>query len=455
MIDTDTVIEREEDLQGYFEPGSKPADLWGLGVEYERFGVLRDTGAPVPYEGPRSVEKVLATLVRERGWEPDEEGGRLLGARRGPTRITLEPGAQLEMSGGVHRTLAGVRQELAWFLSEVEAASRPLGIAWLGVGMQPFAPLDRIPWIPKTRYAIMRDYLPTRGTRGHVMMKQTACIQSNLDYASESDALEKMRAAMGVSPLVTAAFARSPLAEGRVNGFMSARAWAWRDTDPDRCGLLPFVFRDGAGFGDYLDWALDVPLFFVVRDDTYHPAPGLTFRRFIRDGFRGGRPTLADFELHLTTLFPEVRLKRYIELRGADSGDPLACLSQAALWKGLLYDAPARRAAWDLVRDMTFEERNALLDAVCRMGPEAPLPQRLYGRRTARDLALEVVALARRGLETQGHPEDGAWLRPLERTLQDPTGCPARALLDSWEGAMGRDPRRLIETLAASTIEEA
>jgi glutamate--cysteine ligase len=249
---------------------------------------------------------------------------------------------------------------------------------------------------------------------------------------------------------VTALFAHSPLTEGEPNGMMSARAWAWRDTDPDRCGLLPFVFKDQAGFGDYLDWALDVPLFFVVRDGDYFPGDGTTFRRFIRDGFGGRKPTIADFELHLTTLFPEVRLKRYIELRGADSGDPASALALAALWKGLLYDPESMRLAWDLVRDWDFESRNAFLDRVCRHGRLAPLPrQGAGGERVAGDLFDALVGFARSGLEAQGAPGEGAFLEPLVARRRE---TPAERLLADWSGAFGRDPRRLIASLARNTL---
>jgi glutamate--cysteine ligase len=350
-----------------------------------------------------------------------------------------------------------MRRELLTYIEEVEAATSPLGIAFLGVGMQPLTRLDRIPWIPKKRYAIMRDYLPTRGKRAHVMMKQTACIQANLDYDGEADAMEKMRAAMGLSPLVTALFANSPLTDASPNGFMSGRAWAWRDTDPDRCGLLPFVFRDGAGFGDYLDYALDVPMFFIVRRGSYTPGGGRTFRTFIREGFGKERPTLADFEMHLSTLFPEVRLKRYIELRGADSGDPSSCLALSALWKGLLYDEQSRREAFALVLDMTFEERNRLLDDVCRLGPDAPMPA---GRRaapgrpaaTVRDALGEVLRLAREGLERQGSSRESRFIAPLAAWLSDGFGCPARRLLHEWQGSLAGDPRRLVEHLRRGAL---
>jgi glutamate--cysteine ligase len=447
-------IERESDLAGYFAAGAKPRARWGIGLEYERFGVRSDDLSPVPYDGPRSVRALLETLVSSGAWREDREGDLLLGARHGATRLTLEPGCQLEMSGGVHADLDAAGRELSDYVAAVEHASAPLGLTWMGVGMQPFSPLDAIPWLPKKRYAVMREYLPTRGRRGLTMMKQTACIQANLDYSDETDAMEKMRVAMGLTPLVTALFAHSPLTEGAPNGFLSARAWAWRDTDPDRCGLLPFVFREGAGFGDYLEYALDVPLFFVIRDGRYLPGDGRTFRDWIRGRVAGGPPTLDDFETHLTTLFPEVRLKRYIELRGADSGDPRAVLALGALWKGILYDPGARTAAWDLVRDQTFEERNALLDAVCREGPAAPLPDRARAGevRHAGDLHGAILDLARRGLQAQGAGHEASLLEPLAALVSGP-GCPARALLH--RARTQGDPHELAAVLSRNTLKAA
>ncbi len=446
-------IEREEDLHDYFQAGSKPRERWGLGLEYERIGVLRETGAAVPYEGEASVESMLKTMAREDGWIPHEEDGRILGLEKNGTRLTLEPGAQVELSSAIHRNLAPLEQEVHAFLASVEAASRPLGIAWLGVGVQPFTPVDAITIIPKKRYAVMRDYLPRRGSRGPIMMRQTAGIQVNFDYGSEADAMDKLRTAMALSPLLTALYAHSPITEGRLTGFMSWRAWAWRDTDPDRCGLLPFVFKDGAGFRDYLEYALDVPMFFVVRDDRWIPAGGMTFRKFIRKGFEGARPTLADFELHLSTLFPEVRLKHYIEFRSADSGEPASALALCALLKGILYDGASRRAAWELVRDLSFRDRERLLDDACRLGPAARLPRPAGGGEAgegprARDLLIDLVRLARQGLNNQGCPAEESHLDILDRRLGGEGGCPAYRLAADWTGPMGQDPRRLVEALS-------
>jgi glutamate--cysteine ligase len=452
-MDPAAVISREEDLLERFRLGAKPRERWGVGIEYERLGVFRDTGRAIPYDGPASVEALLKAMVQQRDWTPHLEDGRILSLTRGHTSVTLEPGGQMELSGAVHPDLGGAKRELREFVTEVEELSRPLGIAWLGVGSHPLTSLDQISWIPKRRYAIMRDYLPTRGTLAHAMMQSTACIQINVDYHDEVDAFDKLRIAMGLSPLLTAVYANSPLTEGRRNGFMSYRAWIWRHTDPDRCGLLPFVFHENVGFADYLEYALDVPMFFVVRDHRYLPAGRTTFRTFIREGFQGARATHGDFQLHLTTLFPEVRMKEYIEMRGCDSGSPEACLALAAFWKGVLYDDAALAAAWQLVRDMTFEERDALLVRVCREGPAARVRDRGDSRRGSgvekvRDLLVELLRQARLGLERQGVSEEAAFLDPLDRQLDEEGACPAYRLTEDWDGPLRHDPRRLVDALS-------
>jgi len=460
-LSTSQPIEHEDDLLAHFVAGAKPRERWGVGVEYERIGVFRETGRAVPYAGERSVERLLNVMAGERGWEPHGEDGRVLALARGAAHVTLEPGAQVELSTGVHRSLLTLREEMQGCLADIEEASRPLGIALLGLGLQPLTALGDIEFIPKKRYAIMREYLPRRGSRAHIMMKQTASIQVNLDYGSEADAADKLRTAMGLSPLVTALYANSPIREGTLTGYMSFRAWVWQDTDPDRCGLLPFVFKDGAGFADYLDYALDVPMFFVVRDDVWKPAQGMTFRKFIRKGFDGWRATLDDFVLHLSTLFPEVRLKQYVEVRGADSGDPAAVMALAAFWKGILYDGASRRAAWELVRDMTFKERQRLLEEVSRQGPAtrvASAGSRMDGTSTrlflVRDLLIDLVRLARQGLNNQGASADElAYLDVLDRRLGGEGGCPAARLAADWEGPLRRDPRALVDSLSLPAPE--
>jgi glutamate--cysteine ligase len=328
---------------------------------------------------------------------------------------------------------------LVGHLQEVRELAAPLGIRFMAGGFRPFGTLDDVPWLPKRRYKVMREYLPGRGRLGLEMMKRTATVQANLDYADEDDAGRKFAAGMGVASLVTALFANSPLADGRDTGWQSWRARAWLETDPDRCGLLPFAFTPGSLFRRYTEWALDVPMFFVYRDG-YRPAGGMTFRRFLRDGFQGERATREDWELHLSTLFPEVRLKHYLEMRSADAGTMPMVLALPVLWKGLLYDDNALAATLALTARFTFAERQALRAEVPRAGLAAKAP----GGATVRDLARDLVAAARDGL-TRIAPDEVAALAPLEEIVA--TGrAPADRVRDLHRAAAG-DPRRLVDAL--------
>lgn len=440
-------LESVSDLAGYFEDGGKPREEWGVGIEYERVGVHSESGNAIPYAGPRSLSTVLARLVAMDGWRPVYAGPHIIALEgERATHISLEPGGQLELSGAVHRRLIDLREEVAEWTTRLQEHSEPLGISWLGLGLQPFTPLDGIDWVPKPRYRVMSARLATTGTLAHVMMKQTAGVQVNLDYSDEQDAMDKFRVASGLSSLVTALFANSPLVEGKPNGFMSYRSWVWQHTDPARCGLLPFAFRREARFGDYLDYALDVPMLFILRQGTFIDMNGRSFRDFLRSGSGEHRPTLEDFQLHLTTLFPEVRIKRYLELRGGDSGDPRLALAQVALWKGILYDAAARGAAWDLVSNLDWETRREFHTAAARQGAEARL-----GARTAREAGLDLSRIAREGLERQGEPVD--LLLPLEELLRDQRACPAKSLLERWNREWKGDPRRLLQYTSRLTLK--
>ncbi|MFQ5702246.1 MAG: glutamate--cysteine ligase, partial [Acidobacteriota bacterium] len=331
------------------------------------------------------------------------------------------------------------RCELEAFVREVDETAAEMGIAFLGLGFHPFSDFHRIDAVPKHRYKIMAPYLGHRGHLAHGMMKATAGCQINLDYSSEDDAMEKMRVAMGVSSLVTAMCANSPLARGKESGFLSLRSHIWMHTDPDRCGLLPFVFRDQARFSDYADYALGVPMLFVVREGRWIDMTACTFRSFLEGGFRGLSATLDDWELHLTTLFPEVRLKSWLELRGSDSGPPDMILAQATLWKALLYDQRARRAAWRLVAGASPEQRLAFHRAVPRSGLHAKL-----AGRPAMELALELLEIAQEPLP----PDEIALLDPLVRTVRERRRTPAEDILSHWSGAWAHDPRRLVASLA-------
>lgn len=425
-----------DELVTYFARAGKPPSAWRVGIEQEKIGVTA-TGGAIPFAGPRGIEAILQALTRS-GYAAEREGEQLLGAESNGLHVTVEPGGQLEFSGPVLRSAEECRVSLRGHMGEVAALAAGFGIRFLGVGFHPFAPEKDISWLPKRRYAVMRDYLPTRGHSGLRMMQMTATVQANLDYDDEESAVEKMRAAFGVTSIVTALFAASPIELGKPNGWRSVRAAIWLDTDNDRAGILPQAFDDGFGFRSYAEWALDVPMFFVVRAGQYHPVSGMTFRRFMREGWQGQVATLADWETHLSTLFPEVRLKKYIELRGADAGPMPMAVGLAALWRGLLDDAEARRQAWRLVRDVSFAERQRLRVDVAR----AALGAQMAGR-SVKELAVELVALADDGLtRLPGGAQDRALLEPLRERAR--TGrCPADDMLDDYQATSG-DPAALV-----------
>ncbi|HMC83008.1 MAG TPA: glutamate-cysteine ligase family protein [Candidatus Polarisedimenticolia bacterium] len=434
----DRALTGAADLQDYFEAGSKPREDWGVGIEYERVGVFTDTGRAIPYHGQRSLSALLARLVSREGWRPRYSGPHIIALENDLAAIHLEPGGQLELSGAVHRRLLDLREEVLHWASQIQSHSEPLGITWLGIGLQPFSALSDIEWVPKPRYAIMSAHLARTGTMGHVMMKQTAGIQTNLDYEDEEDALEKFRVAMGLTSVVTAIFANSPLAEGRPNGYLSYRGWAWQNTDPARCGLLPFVLDPGARFQDYLEYALNVPTMFIVRNGTFIDLGGIPFGKFLESGFGGHHATRDDFQLHLTTLFPEVRLKHYLEIRGGDTADPELAVAQVAFWKGILYDSAARREAWNLVANVTWEERLQFHREACRLGTESRL-----GGRSVLEIGADLYRIAAEGLDRQGEPP--SLLDRLGGLVAPRGGSPGKVLAERWLGEWKQDPARLID----------
>jgi len=429
------------DLVNYFRSAAKPRAEWRIGIEQEKIGVLAD-GRAVPYEGSAAtpgVAQILQLLV-ERGFSPQTEDGHIIALERGAERITVEPGGQIELSGPALSSATACRDALLAHVGELGEVARPLGVRFVGCGARPFGSLEDIPWLPKRRYAVMRAYLPTRGRLALDMMKRTATVQANFDFADEPDAVDKIRTALGVTSIVTGLFAASPITDGKPNGYKSYRAAIWLDTDEDRCGLLPFAFKPDFGFRDYAEWALDVPMFFVVRAGVYRPVPaGLTFRRFWREGFAGEQATLADWELHLSTMFPEVRLKRTIEVRGADAAALPFASGLGALWRGLLDDREARAQAWRLVADHTMAEREALRREVPRAGLSAR-----FGGRSLRDLAVELCQIAAAGLKRLPDGAADAQLIDPLLTYASAGRCPADDLLEDFK-ATGGDPKKLID----------
>lgn len=427
------------DLVAYFRSGSKPPADFRIGIEQEKIAVTED-GRPVPYDGPAGIAAILGRL-EGRGFVGTREDGHVIALERGGDRITLEPGGQLELSGGALATAAACRTALDAHVREVGELARDLGVRFIGVGARPFGALDDIDWLPKRRYAVMRNYFPRFGRESrlaHSMMKMTATVQANFDYQSEADAADKIRTAYGITSIITALFAASPIVEGRPSPFQSTRAAIWLETDANRCGLLPFVFEPDFSFRDYVEWALDVPMFFVVRDGVYNPVEGMPFRRFVAEGWRGSPATIADWEVHLSTLFPEVRLKRYVEVRGADAGPMPMARGLGALWRGILEDPTARAAAYALVAERSFAEREALRRDVPRAGLGAR-----YGGRTVRDLAVELCRIAEAGLaQLPGGAGDRPLLEPLHARAESGRP-PAADLLDDFHAANG-DPRALV-----------
>jgi glutamate--cysteine ligase len=428
-----------DELIGYFQGGAKPRAEFRVGIEQEKIAA-RQNGAPVCYRGPDGIAAIIAGL-EARGFVATREGDHVVALERAGERITIEPGGQLEFSGLARATAAACRDALVAHVREVQDVGRPLGVRFMGIGARPFGKLEDVDWLPKARYGVMRDYFPRHGRSSrlaHHMMKMTATVQANFDFESEVDAVDKIRTSYGLCSIVTAMFAGSPFADGRPTGDKSFRASIWLETDEDRCGLLPFVFKPDFGFRDYVEWALDVPMFFIVRDGIYRPVDAMPFRRFIAEGFAGVAATIRDWELHLSTLFPEVRLKRYIELRGADAGPMPMALALGALWRGLLEDGDARTAAWELVAKHSFAEREALRREV----PRAALGASLGGRRV-QELAVELVRISDAGLARLSGGEDD---RPLLAPLWGYAAAgrtPADDMLDDY-AAVGGDPTKLV-----------
>jgi glutamate--cysteine ligase len=394
----------------YLEAGCKPKAQWRVGTEHEKFGYTHDDLRPLPYEGERGIRALLEGLAAQFGWQIVTENERPIALQRGGASVTLEPGGQVELSGAPVKTLHETCCEVHEHLDQVRAVAAPLGIGMLGLGFQPKWRREDIPWMPKGRYRIMREYMPTRGNLGLDMMLRTCTIQTNLDFSSEADMVQKFRVGLAWQPVATALFANSPFTDGRPNGFLSYRSHVWTDTDPDRCGILPFVFEDGMGFERYVEHVLDVPMYFVYRDGKYINAAGQSFRDFLKGrlpALPGEVPTISDWSDHLTTLFPEVRLKRFLEMRGADGGPWRSLCALPALWVGVLYHQATLDAAWDRVKDWTLEEHEYLRAEVPRQGLRTP-----FRGGSVQDLAREMLALADAGL--QGRAEED-WFGQDER----------------------------------------
>jgi glutamate--cysteine ligase len=436
-----TPIEGRAQLIEYLASGSKPSSEWRIGTEHEKFGFRHEDLKPIPYEGERGIRALLEGIAKF-GWQRVEENGHLIALVQDKASVTLEPAGQLELSGAPLETIHDTCRETAQHLYEVKAAADPLRLGFLGMGFQPKWRRDEMPWMPKGRYKIMREYMPKVGSLGLDMMTRTCTIQTNLDFSSEGDMVKKFRVSLALQPVATALFADSPFTEGKPNGFMSFRSNVWTDTDADRTGLLDFVFEDGFSFERYVDYLLDVPMYFVYRDGQYIDAAGKSFRDFMAgrlDVLPGERPTMRDFSDHLTTAFPEVRLKKYLEMRGADGGPWNRICALSAYWVGLLYDDAALDAAWDLVKDFTLEERHALRDGVPRHGFKLP-----FRAATMRELAMESLKISEAGLKRRARlnrcgASEAVYLEPLiEMALANQTAAERKLELfrGEWNGSV-------------------
>ena len=427
-------IESRDQLAQFLADGEKPKKSWRIGTEHEKFGFRLSDRAPLPYEGKCSVRAMLEGMQRF-GWEGVFEGANIIGLKKDAAAISLEPGGQFELSGAPLRSVHETCDEVNQHLDQVRQVASEMGAGFLGLGFAPTWRLDEMPIMPKGRYQIMRDYMPKVGQLGLDMMFRTCTVQVNLDFDSEATMVKMFRVALALQPIATALFANSPFKDGKPSGHLSYRSHIWTDTDPDRSGMLPFVFEPGFGFERYAEYLLDMPMYFVYRDGRYLDASGQSFRDFLQGrlpALPGERPTIADWAAHMTTAFPEVRLKRFLEMRGADGGPWARLCALPALWVGLLYDRGALDAAWDLVKDWTAEERETLRADVTRRALKTP-----FRNRTVGDLALDVLEIAHAGLSRRAELDffdfdETHFLNPLFQIAESGL-TPAEELLRAYE----------------------
>ena len=445
-------IESYDQLAQYLADGCKPAEDWAIGTEHEKFGYCLETHKPLPYDGPRSIKAMLTGLRDRFGWDGIEEAGNIIGLEKNGANVSLEPGGQLELSGAPLDNIHQTCDEVNAHLTEVKTIADEIGAGFIGLGAAPEWSHDQMPMMPKGRYRLMTDYMGRVGTTGTMMMYRTCTVQVNLDFGSEADMVRKFRVALALQPVATALFANSPFFDGKVNGYQSWRSRVWQSLDDDRTGMLPFVFEDGMGFERYVDYALDVPMYFVYRKGEYIDALGMSFRDFLKGelpALPGEMPTLSDWADHLTTIFPEARIKKFMEMRGADGGPWRRLCALPAFWVGLMYDANALDAAWDICRDWTAEEREALR----RDAAEQGLRARIRGK-TMRSLAAAVLTISKAGLEARARqgadgliPDETHFLNALHEIVQRGES-PAQELLDRYEGDWGGDLSKIYDEYA-------
>ncbi len=442
-------IERHEQMAEYLAEGCKPRADWRIGTEHEKFGYCQDTLQPLPYEGERSIKAILKALRDGYGWSQVLEGDNIIGLEKDGANVSLEPGGQLELSGAPLLSIHETCDEVNAHLEDVRAVASEIGVRFIGLGAAPIWNHDQMPMMPKGRYKLMTEYMGRVGTLGTQMMYRTCTVQVNLDFGSEADMVKKMRVALALQPVATALFANSPFFEGKLNGHKSWRSRIWRDLDPARTGMLPFVFEDGFGFERWVQYMLDVPMYFVYRDGKYVDALGQSFRDFLKGrlpALPGEYPTLSDWADHLTTTFPEARLKKFIEMRGADGGTWRRLCALPAFWVGLFYDQGALDAAWDMVKGWDAETREALRVAASEDGLQAEA-----AGLKMHDLAREAVSIADAGLKVRAIPGAGGlipdeshFLNALQESIDMGT-VPADELLERYHGEWNGDLNRIYD----------
>ncbi len=435
----DAFIDGKESLIDYIAAGCKPKKDWRIGTEHEKFAYHLSTLEPLEYEGPSGIRALLEGLTQF-GWEPVLEAGNPIAlSKPDGSFVSLEPAGQVELSGATVETIHQTCDEVTGHLQQVKAIARELGIGYIGLGHRAKWSTKDMPWMPKGRYKIMRDYMPKKGNLGLEMMQSTCTVQVNLDFESEAAMVRMYRISLALQPVATALWANSPFKDGKPSGYLSYRSHIWTDVDPDRSGMLPFVFEDGFGFERYVDYVLDVPMYYVYRDGVYIDAAGQSFRDFM-DGklpaLPGEKPLMRDWIDHMSTIFPEVRLKQFLEMRGTDGGPWSRLCALPAFWVGLLYDSEAVDAAWNLVKEWTFEEMQAMRDEVPRLALKTP-----FRNRTLQDIALEALEISHKGLGNRRcldsiGLDETHFLKPLFQTAHSGI-TPAEEMLNAYEGRWG------------------
>lgn len=443
-----------DQLTEYFVEGIKKPGTQRVGMEHEKFILHSDTMKPAPYAGPRGIQGLFQEMVARFSYEPQYDGDNVVAATRRNAQgsieaLTIEPGGQFELSGAPLDKMSDIEAELITHMNEVKAICEDRDLIAVPTGNNGLHTLDDITWMPKSRYKIMRQYMTQVGTLGHYMMKSTCTVQANYDYTSEQDAVDILRTGLWLSPIVSAIFARSPLLHGKPSGYMTTRCYFWTDTDNDRCGFPSFMHHgEDFGFSDYVNWTLDVPMYMIRRDNRPIDMAGKSFRKFIKEGYEGTSATMGDYELHLSTVFPEVRMKRYIEVRGADAGPTDFMLGLPALWKGIFYDLQARKDALALVKDMSIPQREQLFTNAIRFSLKGAVPgtgdknQTLIGELAAQLIELAAQGLDRLAVDSENQnalagPDEKRYLQPLRDAVNNPHGSPAHQLLNQWHDLQG------------------